>query len=73
MLTPVLATVGMWTAILSALGLVLTAGRAKKGPMRFVSGLASLYDSTSYVSDLIVVFPPDGPGIDHRRHGLGFQ
>lgn len=20
-----------------------------------------------------VVFPPDGPGIDHRRHGLGFQ
>ena len=53
MLTPVLATVGMWTAILSALGLVLTAGRAKKGPMRFVSGLASLYDSTSYVSDLM--------------------
>lgn len=50
---PILQTVGMWMAILSLAGLVLTQGRKKKGPMKLFSGLASLYDITGYVSDLM--------------------
>lgn len=50
---PVLKTVGAVIAILSAVGLVLTQGREKKGIMKIFGGLASLYDITSYVSDLL--------------------
>lgn len=50
---PVLSAVGAGIAVVSLLGLLFTAGREKKGPMKVVSGLASLYDITSYVSDLM--------------------
>ncbi len=41
-------------AIACAVGLVLTQGRGKKGIVgKFIGGLASLYDITSYVSDLL--------------------
>ncbi len=49
----ILGTIGMWTAIVGAVGLVLTQGRDKKGFGRIISGLASLYDITGYVSDLL--------------------
>lgn len=50
---PVLQTVGIGLMIASAVGLVLTQGRDKKGPMKLLSGFASLYDVTGYVSDLM--------------------
>ena len=44
----------MIIAAASALGLILTQGRDKKNPiMRIFSGIASLYDITGYVSDLL--------------------
>ncbi len=50
---PVLQTIGIGLMIASAVGLVLTQGRDKKGPMKLLSGFASLYDVTGYVSDLM--------------------
>lgn len=50
---PALTTVGAVVAIASAAGLVLTQGRKKKGVMKVFGGLASLYDSTGYLSDLM--------------------
>ncbi len=50
---PALTTVGGVLFAASLLGLVLTQGRKKKGPMKVLSGLASLYDITGYVSDLM--------------------
>lgn len=51
---PVLKNIGLIIAAASALGLVLTQGRDKKNPvMKLFSGVASLYDVTSYVSDLL--------------------
>ncbi len=44
---------GATIAVLCAIGLVATQGRSKKGAMKLVSGLASLYDITSYISDLM--------------------
>lgn len=52
-LLPVLTTVGGVTAVLSLVGIVVTAGRKKKGPMKVISGVASLYDTTGYMSDLM--------------------
>ena len=53
-LSPVLMTVGTIIAIASAVGLILTQGRGKKGIVgKFIGGLASLYDITSYISDLL--------------------
>ena len=53
-LAPVLVTVGAVIAIGCAAGLVLTQGRGKKGIVgKAVGGLASLYDITSYISDLL--------------------
>ena len=41
-------------AIACAVGLVLTQGRGKKGIVgKAIGGLASLYDITSYISDLL--------------------
>lgn len=52
--SPVLITVGAGIAIASAAGLVLTQGRAKKGIFgKLIGGVASLYDITSYISDLL--------------------
>lgn len=50
---PVLGTVGGVMMIASAVGLVLTQGRDKKGVMKIISGVASLYDVTGYISDLM--------------------
>lgn len=53
-ISPVLVTVGAVIAIACAVGLVLTQGRGKKGIVgKAVGGLASLYDITSYISDLL--------------------
>ena len=50
----VLTYIGAGISILSAVGLVLTQGREKKGFFgKLVGGVASLYDVTSYVSDLL--------------------
>lgn len=54
MTTPILMTVGAVIAIACAVGLVLTQGRGKKGIVgKAIGGLASLYDITSYISDLL--------------------
>ena len=46
--------IGAGIAIASAVGLVLTQGRGKKGVFgKLIGGVASLYDITSYISDLL--------------------
>jgi V/A-type H+-transporting ATPase subunit I len=46
--------IGAGIAIASAVGLVLTQGRGKKGIVgKAIGGLASLYDITGYISDLL--------------------
>ena len=51
---PILMTIGEIIAIASAVGLVLTQGRGKKGIFgKLMGGVASLYDITSYISDLL--------------------
>ncbi len=52
-LNPILLYIGAGIAIACAVGLVLTQGRNKKGFGKVVGGLASLYDVTSYISDLL--------------------
>lgn len=53
-ISPVLVTAGAVIAIACAIGLVLTQGRGKKGIVgKAIGGLASLYDITSYISDLL--------------------
>lgn len=50
----VMIYIGAGIAIASAVGLVLTQGRGKKGIFgKLVGGVASLYDITSYISDLL--------------------
>ena len=50
----ILVYIGEGIAIASAVGLVLTQGREKKGVFgKLVGGVASLYDITSYISDLL--------------------
>ena len=52
--TGVLAVVGKWLAIIGAVGLVLTQGRSKSNIFgRIFGGIGSLYDITSYLSDLL--------------------
>ncbi|MCH5304451.1 MAG: V-type ATP synthase subunit I, partial [Ruminococcus sp.] len=51
--TPLLLYIGAGIAIACAVGLVLTQGRHKKGFGKVIGGLASLYDITSYISDLL--------------------
>ena len=48
-----LVYVGAGIAIFCAIGLVLTQGRNKKGFGKVIGGLASLYDITGYISDLL--------------------
>jgi len=51
---PVMSEVGKWLAILGAVGLILTQGRAHKNIiMRLGAGILSLYDLTGYVSDIL--------------------
>lgn len=52
--TPILMYVGAGIAIACAVGLILTQGRGKKGIVgKAIGGVASLYDITSYISDLL--------------------
>ena len=51
---PILMTIGAVIAIACAVGLILTQGRGKKGIVgKAIGGVASLYDITSYISDLL--------------------
>ncbi len=51
---PVVMTIGGCIAAACAVGLILTQGRGKKGVFgKLIGGLASLYDITSYISDLL--------------------
>lgn len=51
---PVLITVGAAIAIACAVGLILTQGRDKNGIFgKLLGGVGSLYDITSYISDLL--------------------
>lgn len=52
-MSTILLYAGAVIAIACALGLVLTQGRHKKGFGKVIGGLASLYDITSYISDLL--------------------
>ncbi len=49
----IFVTIGAAISIGCAVGLVLTQGRKKKGFGKVVGGLASLYDVTGYISDLL--------------------
>ena len=50
----ILSKIGIGIVVFCAIGLILTQGRAKKGIVgKAVGGLASLYDITSYMSDLL--------------------
>ena len=52
--TQLVMFIGAGIAIACAIGLVLTQGRNKKGIVgKAIGGLASLYDITSYISDLL--------------------
>ena len=52
--TELVMFIGAGIAIACAIGLVLTQGRNKKGIVgKAIGGLASLYDITSYISDLL--------------------
>lgn len=49
-----LMKVGQWTAIVGAVSLILTQGRAKKNIFgKLISGVLSLYDVSGYLSDVL--------------------
>jgi V/A-type H+-transporting ATPase subunit I len=51
---PVLTTVGTWTALLAAAGLILTGGRNNKNLFtKIFGGIIGLYNITGYVSDAL--------------------
>lgn len=51
---PIVMYIGAGIAVACAIGLILTQGRGKKGIVgKAIGGLASLYDITSYISDLL--------------------
>jgi len=46
--------IGKWMTIIFAIGLILTQGRSKKGIIsKLISGVLSLYNITSYLSDIL--------------------
>jgi len=53
MIMPALTDIGMWMAIVGVAGLLLTGGRHNKGIGKIVGGLSSVYDITSYLSDIL--------------------
>ena len=54
MVNPLLGEIGKYVAIVGAVALVLTQGRAKKGIFgKLFSGLLSLYKSVGYLSDVL--------------------
>ncbi len=48
-----LTTIGMWMTIIGALGLLLTGGRHNKGIGKVTGGLGTIYNITSYLSDIL--------------------
>ena len=50
---PAVTNIGMWMAIIGAVGILVTGGRKKKGIGRITGGLGSLYGITSYLSDVL--------------------
>lgn len=53
-LPPLGASIAKWSAIIGALGIVLTNGRSSKNPAkRFAKGLYELYNVTGYLSDIL--------------------
>ena len=46
-------TIGKWMAIVGVAGLLLTGGRDKKGFGKVIGGLGSVYNITSYLSDIL--------------------
>ena len=54
LIVPAAATFGKYLAIISAVGLILTQGRAQGSIMKkFFSGVLSLYNITGYLSDIL--------------------
>lgn len=53
MIAPVLVDIGMYMAIAGLVGLLLTGGRHSKGIGKVIGGLSSVYDITSYLSDIL--------------------
>ena len=53
MVAPALVNVGMYMAIAGLVGLLLTGGRHSKGIGKVIGGLSSVYDITSYLSDIL--------------------
>ena len=51
--TQIVFYIGIGIVIACAVGLVLTQGRKKKGIGKAIGGIASLYDITGYISDLL--------------------
>ena len=47
------APLGKWMSIIGAVGIFLTAGRARKGIGKVIGGLSSLYGVTGYLSDVL--------------------
>ncbi|HOA14878.1 MAG TPA: V-type ATP synthase subunit I [Bacillota bacterium] len=63
-LGPGFSSAGKWMSIVGAVGLMLTQGRHHKNPVvRLGSGIVSLYNITSYMSDIVSY---------SRLFGLGF-
>ena len=53
LLIGVIPDVAKWMAIIGAVGILLTAGRNKKGIGKIIGGLGSLYGITGYLSDVL--------------------
>ena len=53
MILPALTNIGMYMAIAGLVGLLLTGGRHSKGIGKVIGGLSSVYDITSYLSDIL--------------------
>lgn len=52
--SPIVSKVGMWMVILGAVGLLVTGGRNSKNVFgKIVGGLGSIYNITSYLSDIL--------------------
>ncbi len=59
---------GMYIAIAGAVILLLTGGRNNKGIGKVTGGLSSLYNITSYISDILSYVKTAGPGSGYRRN-----
>ena len=66
---PATAPIGKVLSIVGALGLILTQGRHEKNIfMKLIKGVMSLYDITSYLSDVLSLCPYPCFGTCRRRY-----